>query len=74
MFGKVKEFVIDKAFSLAYMRYDQDSSGKLNKSQITSFINDAFQLLKIQRQVSWLQTAALLKLFDDDDDEQIDKQ
>ena len=74
MFAKAKEFVIDKAFGLAFMRYDGNSSGLLDKNQLTSMINDAFMLLKIQRQVSWIETAVLLKMFDSDDNEQIDKQ
>lgn len=37
-------------------------------------INDAFMLLKIQRQISWIETAVLLKMFDSDDNEQIDKE
>ena len=31
MFGKVKQFIVDKAFGFAFMRYDRDSSGMLNK-------------------------------------------
>lgn len=31
MFGKVKQFVVDKAFGFAFMRYDRDNNGCLNK-------------------------------------------
>ena len=31
MFGKVKQFLVDKAFGLAFMRYDRNSSGMLDK-------------------------------------------
>lgn len=36
-------------------------------------INDAFQLLKIPRQVSWVETALLLKMFDEDNNDSISK-
>lgn len=74
MFGKVKQFLVDKAFGLAFMRYDRNSSGMLDKDQLASLINDAFQLLKVPRQVSWIQTAVLLKMFDQDNNDQISKQ
>lgn len=74
MFAKVKEFVVEKAFGLAFMRYDRNSSGMLDKDELASLINDAFQLLKIPRQVSWIETAVLLKMFDQDNNDQISKQ
>lgn len=73
MFGKVKQFVVDKAFGLAFMRYDRDGSGQLNKDEVTSLINDGFQLLKIPKQVSWIETAVILKMFDEDNNDQISK-
>jgi hypothetical protein len=54
MFGKVKQFVVDKAFWFAFMRYDRDHTNTLNKDELASMINDGFQLLKIPKQLSWL--------------------
>lgn len=73
MFGKVKQFVVDKAFGFAFMRYDRDNNGCLNKDQLTSMINDAFQLLKVPKQVSWIETAIIMKMFDSDGNDQVSK-
>jgi hypothetical protein len=54
MFGKVKQFVVDKAFWFSFMRYDRDHTNTLNKDELASMINDGFQLLKIPKQLSWL--------------------
>lgn len=53
MFAKIKQFLIEKAFNLAFMRYDKDASSTIDKDELASLINDVFQLIKIPRKVSW---------------------
>lgn len=36
-------------------------------------INDAFQLLKVPKQVSWIETAIIMKMFDSDGNDQVSK-
>ena len=74
MFGKLKEKLIEKAFGFAFMRYDLDNTGMLNKDEITSLINDVFQLIRIPRQISWVEAMLVMKMFDSDGNEGITKQ
>lgn len=66
MFGKLKEKLVEKAFGFAFVRYDKDNTGMLDKDEITSLINDVFQLIRIPRQVSWMETMLIMKMFDSD--------
>lgn len=53
MFAKIKEKLVEKAFGLVFNRYDTDNCGSLDKDELTSMFNDIFQLLKLNKQLSW---------------------
>lgn len=53
MFSFLKEKVLMKAFDLVYMRYDYGNKGALNVNELTSLINDVFQLLRVPKQISY---------------------
>lgn len=73
MFAKVKQFVVDKAFWFAFMRYDRDNNNALNKDELTSMINDGFQLLRIPKQLSWLEMGFIMNMLDSDNNGQVTK-
>lgn len=54
MFAKIKEKLLRTAFSYAFSRYDSDGSGQLNKEELTSLLNDTFQLIGYPHKVSWI--------------------
>ena len=74
MFGKIKEKILMKAFSVAYSRYDTDGSGYLDRKEMASFLNDTFQLLGYPHHVSSIEARIAIKMFDDNGDGKIAKE
>lgn len=73
MFAKIKEKLVEKAFGLVFNRYDTDNCGSLDKDELTSMFNDIFQLLKLNKQLSWAQATIIMKVFDTDGNDKISK-
>ena len=73
MFGKIKEKILMKAFSIAFSRYDTDGSGFLDRKEMASFLNDTFQLLGYPHHVSSIEARIAIKMFDDNGDGKIGK-
>lgn len=72
--SKIREKVLKKAFEYAFNRYDKDNSGKLNREELAGMLNDAFQLIGYNREITSIEARIAMKMFDENEDGSISKE
>lgn len=65
---------LQQTIEFLFQKYDRDRSGQLNMNELPGFMNEAFQYLGIQRQLSMMDIQSMMRNVDNNCDYQANRQ